>query len=46
MYKSLFKPGARRPQAGARLVSRNWSCPRRVYVYVCVCVSAPEAINN
>ena len=32
------------------LVSRNWSCPRRVYVYVyvyvCVCVSAPEAINN
>ena len=30
-----FKPGARRPQAVARLVSRNWSCPRRLYVSVC-----------
>ena len=41
---SIFKPGARRPQAGVRLVSRNHF--RAAKVCVCVCVSTPEAINN
>ena len=34
----LFKPGARRPQAGARLVSWNCFCPGSQYACVCVCV--------
>ena len=37
----VFKPGARRPGAGARLVSLYCFCAD-----VCVCVSAPKAINN
>ena len=40
----IFKPGVRRPQAGARLVLEI--DPVRERLYVCVCVSAPEAINN
>ena len=40
---NVFKPGARRPHRPARarflrIVS--------VRMYACVCVSAPEAINN
>ena len=42
----IFKPGARRPQAGVRLVSRNHFRGAKVCVCVCVCVSTPEAINN
>ena len=44
----IFKPGARRPQAGVRLVSRNHFRAAKVCVCVCVCVcvSTPEAINN
>ena len=39
MQNSIFKPGARRPAAGARLVYRNHFCADvRVCVYVCVCV--------
>ena len=38
----VFKPGARRPQAGVRLVSRNHFRAAKV----CVCVSTPETINN
>ena len=34
----IFKPGARWPQAGACLVSRNF--------HVVMCAYAPEAINN
>ena len=36
----IFKPGARRPQAGARLVYRNHFCAD-VCVCVCVCVCPP-----
>ena len=45
----IFKPGARRPAAGVRLVSRNHFRAAKdvcVCVCVCVCVSTPEAINN
>ena len=41
----IFKPGVHRPQHGVRLVSRN-HFDARVYAYGCVCVYAPEAINN
>ena len=35
----IFKPGARRPQAGARLVYRNhFDADVGMCVYVCVCV--------
>ena len=34
----IFKPGARRPQAGARLVSWHCFVSMRVCVCVCVCV--------
>ena len=35
----FFKPGARRPQAGARLVYRNhFDADVGMCVYVCVCV--------
>ena len=34
----IFKPGARRPEAGVRLVSRNHFCTAKVCVCVCVCV--------
>jgi len=40
----VFKPGACRPLAGVRLVFWNCFCPQ--CEHVCVCVSAPEAINN
>ena len=33
----VFKPGARRPKAGTRLVSRNRFCAGRVCMCVCVC---------
>ena len=43
----LFKPGMRRPQAGVCLVFLKLIlCGSSVCVFVCVCVSAPEAINN
>ena len=43
----IFKPGARRPAAGARLVYRNhFDADVGMCVYVCVCVSAPQAIRN
>ena len=35
---NLFKPGARRPQAGVRLVSRNHFRAAKVCVCLCVCV--------
>ena len=38
----LFKPGTHRPAAGVRLVSYNCFHSAKV----CVCVYAPEAINN
>ena len=34
----IFKPGARQPQAGVRLVSRNHFHAAKVCVCVCVCV--------
>ena len=34
----IFKPGARRPAAGVRLVSRNHFRAAKVCVCVCVCV--------
>ena len=34
----IFKPGARRPQAGVRLVSRNHFHAAKVRMCVCVCV--------
>ena len=40
----IFKPGARRPQAGARLVYRNHfdaDVGMCVYVCVCLCVRPP-----
>ena len=38
--RMVFKPGARRPAAGARLVSRNhFDADVGMCVYVCVCVS-------
>ena len=37
-----FKPGARRPVAGASLVARNWYCPQVcMCLCVCVCVCSP-----
>ena len=41
----IFKPGAHWPVTGARLVSYNCFYAD-VGMCVCVCVSAPEAINN
>ena len=39
-FSLIFKPGARRPQAGTRLVSRNhFDADVGMCVYVCVCVS-------
>ena len=48
MVGLVFKPGARRPQAGVRLVPNIDPMRTSVCVCVCVfvCVSAPEAINN
>ena len=40
----IFKPGARRPQRAWFLIIA--SVRECLYVYVCVCVSAPEAMNN
>ena len=37
-YLIFFKPGARRPVAGVRLVSRNHFRAAKVCVCVCVCV--------
>ena len=36
------------PQAGAHLVSRNYSFPRSVHICLCICVgvSTPKATNN
>ena len=43
MCSLVFKPGARRPQAGARLVSRNhFDADVGMCMCVCVCVSAPQ----
>ena len=46
----FVKPGARRPQAGARLVlllsGKSVCVCMCVCVCVDVCVSAPEAMNN
>ena len=38
---AIFKPGARRPAAGARLVSYNHFHSAKVYVCVYVCVRTP-----
>ena len=48
IHRWIFKPGARRSQAGAPgflklILCRSSVC---VCVFVCVYVSAPEAINN
>ena len=40
-YIIIIKPGARRPQAG-----RAWFLEIDPVRDVCMCVSAPEAINN
>ena len=39
----IIKPGACQPVAGVRLVFYNPFHSAKVYVYVCVCVYAPEA---
>ena len=35
---NVFKPGARRPAAGVRLISKNHFRAAKVCVCVCVCV--------
>jgi len=40
----IFKPGVYQLKASALLVSWNYFC--LWFLYACVCVSAPEAINN
>ena len=44
---AIIKPDARRPVAGVPGFLKLFQCGRLyVCVFVCVCVSAPEAINN
>ena len=46
MCVMYFKPGARWPKAGMRLVLKIVSVRTSVCVCVCVCVSTPEAITS
>ena len=41
--KVIFKPGACRPKAGALDFLKLFLCR---HLYMCVCVFAPESINN
>ena len=44
--RSVFKPGACWPAAGAPGFLQLILCGSSVCVFACVCVSAPEAVNN